>query len=204
MVLGITGGIAAGKSSVSRIFQRRGIPVVSADQLAREVVGPNTPTLRHLVERFGPGILDETGGLDRPGLARLIFNDPQARIDLNAMIHPAIVALAEVRLGALRDQGEALIVYEAPLLFEAGAEGRVDRILVVRVDPDVQLLRLMARDQLAEEDARARIAAQLPQEEKVARADFVIDNSGSLEATVSQAESLLGKLLPRVPPPPNH
>ena len=204
MVLGITGGIASGKSSVCRIFQDRGLPVVSADLLAREAVRPGTPTLRRLVERFGAEILDAAGNLDRPALARQIFADSGARSDLNAIIHPAIASLAEARLGGLRSQGEPLIIYEAPLLFEAGAEGRVDRILVVRVDPEVQLQRLMARDQLPEAEARARIASQLSQDQKVARADFVIDNSGSPEATLRQVDSLLKQLLPSAAPPPNH
>lgn len=195
MVLGLTGSIACGKSTVSRMFQDRGATVVSADQLAREVVLPGSPVLAQLVERFGRGILQPDGHLDREGLARLIFADPEARADLNRLTHPAIARLAEGRLRQLRSQGLPLIVYEAPLLFEAGAEDRVDQVLVVRVDPVIQLQRLMDRDRLDAEEARRRIAAQMPQERKLARADLVLDNSGSLEETERQVAALFARLM---------
>lgn len=194
MVLGITGSIASGKSTVSAMFEARGAAVISADQLARDVVRPGSVTLALLVERFGKGILETSGNLDRVRLGTVIFADPAARQDLNRIIHPAIALLAEQQLTRLRHSGQPLIVYEAPLLFEAGAADRVDQVLVVRVDPEVQLRRLMQRDGLDAESARQRIAAQMPQAEKLARADFVIDNSGTRNVTEDQVEALWARL----------
>lgn len=194
MVLGVTGSIAGGKSSVCEMFRRLGAQVVSADALAREVVRPGSDVLGRLVERFGAGILTAQGTLDRAALADLIFADVKARQALNELIHPAIAQLAEQRLRQYAQSGAPLIIYEAPLLFEAGAEKRVDAVLVVKVDPQVQLRRLMARDHLNPEAARRRIAAQLPQQEKIARADYVIDNSGSPAQTQAQVEALFKKL----------
>jgi dephospho-CoA kinase len=194
MVLGITGSIASGKSTVSGMFQARGALLVSADQLAREAVLPGSAVLARLVERFGGDILLANGELNRTRLGALVFADPVARRDLEAIMHPAIAALAETRLRRLRRADETLIVYEAPLLFEAGAEDRVDRVLVVRIDPGVQLQRLMRRDGLDEAAARLRIAAQMPQAEKLARADFVIDNSAGREFTEQQVAALWSEL----------
>lgn len=194
MILGITGNIASGKSTVADFFAEAGARILSADQLAREVVRPDGPVLGQLVQRFGDKILLADGGLDRAALAELVFADPDARRELNAITHPAIARLAEQRLQELDRSGADLIVYEAPLLFEAGAEGRVDRVLVVTVAPEVQLRRLMQRDALDESAARQRVAAQMPQAEKVRRADFVIDNSGSREACRRQVRKLVDRL----------
>lgn len=201
MVLGITGSIASGKSTVSAMFRARGAVLVSADQLAREVVAPGTPVLDRLLERFGPDILQLDGQLDRARLGNLVFADPAARHDLNGIVHPAIAALAEERLHQLRQGGEKLILYEAPLLFEAGAETRVDRVLVVKIDPEVQLRRLMQRDGIGESAARQRIAAQMPQTEKLARADYVIDNSSGPEVTERQVAALWPVLVAPLPSP---
>jgi dephospho-CoA kinase len=190
LVLGITGGIASGKSSVAAMFADLGAVVVSADQLAREAVAPATATLALLAEAFGPAIVNAAGELDRAALGRIVFAEPAARERLNAITHPAIAGLSEARLGELRRQGVPLVIYEAPLLFEAGAEQRVDRILVVTVDPAVQQQRLADRDCLTAEQIAARIAAQWPQAEKVAHADYVIDNSGTFEQTRSQVTAL--------------
>jgi dephospho-CoA kinase len=195
MILGVTGGIASGKSTVTKIFRSLGAAVVSADELAREAVRPGGETLRLLVERFGARILLPDGTLDRKTLAARIFADPQQREDLNRITHPAVAALSVERLAQLVARGEPLIVYEAPLLFEAGAERRVDAVLVVRIDPLLQLQRLGERDGIGEKEARDRIAAQMPQEEKVARADYVIDNSGSPEETEAQVRNLFRRLM---------
>lgn len=199
MILGVTGGIASGKSTVTEILASLGAAVVSADQLARQAVRPGTETLERLVRRFGPSILLPDGTLDRKALGSLVFADGTARKDLNAIVHPAIAALAEARLQELSGQGLPLIVYEAPLLFEAGAAERVDAVLVVRLDEDQQLRRLRERDGLDERAARARIASQMPQEEKVARADFLVDNSGSLQQTEEQVRRLFNRLVPGAP-----
>ncbi len=195
MVLGITGGIATGKSSVAAMFGELGAAVVSADDLARRAVAPGSPALAALVERFGGDILAGDGTLDRAALAAIVFRDAAARADLNRITHPAIAALAEATLGELRASGQRLIVYEAPLLFEAGAASRVDRILVVTADADSQRRRLVARDGIGADEAQARIAAQMPLAEKVRRADHVIDNSGPPERTRAEVEALYRELL---------
>ncbi|MCM2265670.1 MAG: dephospho-CoA kinase [Desulfuromonadales bacterium] len=195
LVLGLTGGIASGKSSVAAMFAEFGAEVVSADQLAREAVAPGSATLQALAAAFGPAILDPAGELDREALARMVFADPAARERLNAVTHPAIARLAEARLRDLRARKVPLVVYEAPLLFEAGAERRVDRVLVVTIDPTPQRARLQDRDQLDATAIEARISAQWPQADKVARADFVIDNSGTLDETRRQVAALCHFLL---------
>ncbi len=190
MVLGLTGGIASGKSFVADCLVESGAILVSADELAREVVNPGSPTLAKLVEAFGLDILTESGNLDRGIMAQKVFADPTARHKLESIVHPAIAHLAECRLEDLKKLPHDLIVYEAPLLFEAGAEGRVDQVLVVIVSPETQMKRLLERDEIGETEAMQRIAAQWPQADKVQRADYVIDNSGSKEQTRLMVESL--------------
>ena len=194
MILGVTGGIASGKSLVTSILRNLGAAVVSADELAREVVAPGSPTLARLLEHFGPGILLPSGELDRPALGALVFADPQERAALNAITHPAIAALSLARLVQLTAADWPLVVYEAPLLYEVGAESRVDAVLVVTVPETQQLQRLMARDQLSEAAARERIATQLPQAEKTARADFVIANDDTVAALEAQLRALFARL----------
>lgn len=195
LILGITGNIASGKSTIAGAFAKLGAALIDADQVARDVVAPGSPVLRQLVVRFGADILLENGQLDRGKLGQIIFSDSVARQDLNEIMHPAIAQLAVERLQQLKKRpGLPLVVYEAPLLFEAGAEGRVDQVLVVKIDPQVQLQRLMQRDDLDEAAARQRIAAQMPQEEKLVRADYVIDNSGTVEAAMEQVGLLWERL----------
>jgi dephospho-CoA kinase len=200
LILGVTGGIASGKSLVTETFRSLGALVVSADELAREAVRPGSETLSRLVDQFGREILQAHGALDRKALAERIFCDAGAREALNRITHPAIATLAEKRLRKLSQQPGRLVVYEAPLLFEAGAEKRVDAVLVVRIDESLQIERLMRRDGLTEGQARARIAAQLPQAVKVARADYLIDNSGSPEATSEQVRKIYRQLGAHPPP----
>ncbi len=197
MVLGLTGGIASGKSTVAGCFAELGAAVVSADMLAREVVNPGSPVLEELVNVFGQRILTEQGSLDRVALAKQVFADPAARLRLEKITHPAIAHLSECRLAELRRAPLSLIVYEAPLLFEAGAERRVDQVLVVLVEPQVQLERLRLRDGLSEEEAGRRIAAQWSQSDKVKRADFVIDNSGSPQQTRDMITALYKHIVRR-------
>lgn len=180
-LLGLTGGIASGKSSVARMLAHAGVPVVDADALAREAVASGTEGLRAVVARFGPGALAPDGSLDRKALAAVVFADAGARRDLNAIVHPAVAALAAERLGALRDRGAGVAVYDVPLLFESDLEGMMDATLLVATPEPIQLARLMARDHIDEEAARARIAAQLPLVDKRRRATAVIENDGTLE-----------------------
>lgn len=195
MVLGITGGIATGKSTVAALFAELGAVLVSADTLAREVVSPGTKVLAKLAARFGSEILAADGSLDREALAALVFADEKNREVLNQITHPAIASLAEERLDHLRQTDAALIVYEAPLLFEAAAEGRVDKVLVVTATADIQLRRLMARSRLDRAAAVARVDAQMPLAEKVRRADFVIDNSGDVNQTRQAVAALYRQLI---------
>jgi len=190
MILGLTGGIASGKSSIADCFAECGALLVSADLLAREAVNPGTPTLAKLVDVFGMDILTPGGSLNREVMAQRVFADPVARRHLESITHPAIAHLAECRLAELSRSPHDLIVYEAPLLFEAGAESRVDQVLVVIVDPAIQLARLLQRDNLGEAEARQRISAQWPQADKVQKADFVIDNSGLLKQTRAMVATL--------------
>lgn len=194
LVLGVTGGIACGKSLVTEQFAACGAVVVSADQLARAAVAPGSEALQQLQDRFGAKIIMATGELDRAGLAALVFGDAEALAALNRITHPAIATLAVNRLQVLRAQGVPLVVYEAPLLFEAGAERRVDQVVVVTLPEMLQLQRLMARDKLSEQAARTRIGAQMPVTEKVARADFVIDNSGTMAETEAQVRCVVAHL----------
>lgn len=181
-VIGLTGGIASGKSFVATLLEKQGIPVVDADQLAREVVLPGTDALRQIVTCFGAQVLDTAGVLNRMALAEIVFTDPSARIQLEAIVHPAIKILAEQRLVELQQRGEPVAVYMAPLLIEAGATGRVDEIWVVYLDRETQLKRLMKRDGISLEDAEQRLAAQMPMEKKAGYGRIVIDNCGTTEA----------------------
>ncbi len=196
MILGLTGNIAAGKSTVAAELRRRGAAVVDADQLARQVVAAGSPVLTRLAERFGRSILNAAGDLDRERLGQLVFADPQALQDLNAITHPAIITLAERALAELEQKGDyPFVVYDVPLLFEVGADKRVDKILLVTIAEVEQERRLMARNGFAMDEARRRIAAQMPQREKITRADFVVDNSGSLEQLYAAIDAVWPRLL---------
>ena len=198
MILGVTGGIASGKSTVVALLADLGAQVVSADQLSRELVEPGQPALDALVARFGPSILNADGTLDRSGLGEKVFADAAARQDLEAILHPAIAQLSTQRLreASQRVGPQGLVVYEAPLLYEAHAENRVDQVLTVTVHAAVQLERLMTRDQCDAAAARQRIAAQMSQEEKARRADYIIDNSADLTTLRDNVLQLFHRLCP--------
>lgn len=181
-IIGLTGGIASGKSTVAAILAEHGLPVIDADQLARDAVLPGSPGLRQVVAAFGDEVLKEDGSLDRAVLGERVFSDPAARSILEAILHPEIKLLAERRLEKLRNQGVPVVFYMAPLLIEAGVTDRVDDIWVVYVGREVQLERICARDSVSREAAGKRLAAQMPMDEKRAFGRVVIDNSGDLEA----------------------
>lgn len=190
-LFGLTGGLASGKSTVAARFRARGLPVLDADQLAREVVAPGTEGLARVVETFGAGVLGEGGALDRGKLGALVFADPDKRRALNAIVHPRIAALTADRAAELEARGEALACYEAALLVENGLADAFRPLVVVAVPADVQLARAMARDALPEPEVRARLAAQLPLSAKLAVADYVIDNAGDRASTERQADAVL-------------
>lgn len=184
-IIGLTGGIASGKTSVARFFQDKGALVVDADQLARTAVEPGSRGLERVVDLFGPCVLDSDGQLDRKQLATVVFSDPGKRVLLEKILHPEIRALAETRIAQAVGDGHKIVFYMAPLLIEAGIIDRVDDVWVVTVRPDVQLERLMRRDGCAREDALRIIASQMPLAEKEKYGRIVIDNSGTPEETAA-------------------
>jgi dephospho-CoA kinase len=180
-LIGLTGGIASGKSTVGRLLRDSGVLVIDADVLARDAVAPGSEGLAAIRARFGDGVLDADGSLDRKALGAIVFGDDDARRALNAIVHPEVARLAAERLGALREAGHAVAVYEVPLLFENGLDAMMDATILVACPEDVQLQRVMARDGLDESAARSRVAAQMPLAEKRRRARVVIENDGSLD-----------------------
>lgn len=189
--IGLTGGIASGKSTVSAMMRELGLPVIDADEAARAVVRPGEEAYQQIVAAFGPGILRADGEIDRAKLGAIVFNDEQQRKVLNAIVHPAVRKKMLAEKEAHIRSGAKTVVLDIPLLFESGLTHWVDKVLVVYVDDDVQLRRLMARNGFTEEEALARIRSQWPMAEKVKRADAVIDNNGTIEETRRQLLAIL-------------
>jgi len=181
----LTGGIATGKSYVRGRFRDLGIPTIDSDTLAREAVAPGTAGLEAVIARFGSGVLDASGGLDRRKLGAIVFADPVHRKALEAIIHPEVVRASNAWFAAL-DPSHPFAIADIPLLYEVGRDRDFDAVVVTACDPEEQVRRVMQRDRLAETEARQRIAAQLPIHEKVARADHVIWTDGSFAETDEQ------------------
>lgn len=195
LLVGLTGGIGTGKSTVAAMLAARGAVVIDADRLAREVVEPGEPTLARIVEEFGPEVLGPDGRLDRKALGALVFADPARRRRLEALTHPPIRARLDARLEALARAGfRGVVVVDAPLLVESGLHRAMDRLVVVTADEATQLARLMARDGLDRAEALRRIRSQMPLAAKARLADHVIDNSGDRAATEAQVERLWAAL----------
>ena len=189
-IIGLTGGIACGKSTVSKILRSLGAKVIDADAVAHALSQPKQPLYDAYVARFGAEILTAQGTLDRAAIGRIIFKDPNVRAEIDALAHPLIQAAVEQQMQAVCRNAPA-IVLDVPLLFEAGWEVLTDEVWVVSLPEAAQLMRLMERDPaMTEEEARARIAAQMPLSEKRARADVVIDNSGTKEETLHMIERI--------------
>jgi dephospho-CoA kinase len=192
--VGLTGGIASGKSTAAELLAERGAVLVDSDVLAREVVEPGTPGLAAVVERFGPEVL-RGGRLDRPALGRIVFADAAARRDLEAIVHPAVRArAAEVEAAAAPDQ---VVVHVIPLLVETGQADAFELVVVVDVDPAVQRTRLLGRGGLTPQEADDRIAAQASREARLAAADVVIDNDGTLADLERHVDDLWARIRPR-------
>ncbi|MDD2500509.1 MAG: dephospho-CoA kinase [Geobacter sp.] len=189
LTIGLTGGIATGKSSVAVLLAEHGAEVIDADQLARDAVAPETAALHRIVELFGQQVLLADGNLNRQAVRELVFNEPARRQQLEAILHPAIKERALQKIEQARIRGTDVVVYMAPLLIEANATDRVDEIWVVTVRPEVQLARLMARDGCNQKQAEQIIAAQMPLAEKERFGVVVIDNSSSPEETRRQVEA---------------
>jgi dephospho-CoA kinase len=190
-VFGLTGGIGSGKSTVARRFRARGLPVVDADDLAREVVLPGSEGLREIVAEFGEGVLDASGALDRPKLASLVFGDEPKRKRLNAITHPRVRELSLMKMQELDAKGEPLACYEVPLLIESGLADVLRPLVVVNVDEATQIARTTARDGSTREHAQKRVSSQMPLSEKVKLADHVIDNAGTIAETEARADDVL-------------
>ena len=183
-IIGLTGGIACGKSTVSKALRALGACIIDADALAHELSQPNQALFNAYVQRFGMAIVTAGGTLDRAAIARLIFTDPTMRAEVEQISHPLIRRAVEERLRMAEKEQKRAAVLDVPLLFEAGWDALADEVWVVALPPEEQLTRLLARDKtMSEGEARARIAAQMPLAEKCARADVVIDNSGTKEET---------------------
>lgn len=193
-VVGLTGGIASGKTTVAQMFADLGIPIIDADELAREVVEPGTDGLQAIVDEFGKGVLDAEGRLDRKKVADLVFGDEQARRKLNAIMHPRIGAAGAQRIASYEEHPAPYVIYEGALLVETGAYTAFAALVVVSAEESVQRLRLIARDGFTVAEANARIEAQLPLDRKVAVADYVVTNNGDLEGTWAQVASIHERL----------
>ena len=196
LLVGLTGGIATGKSTVSAMFAHLGAKIVDADLLAREVVMPGQPAHAEIVKEFGPDVFQEDGALDRKRLGAIVFADAAKRKRLEAITHPAIHVRQQRILSVYDEEAfEGIVIWDAALLIESSGAKRMDRVVVVVADPDTELRRLMARDGFSEEEARRRIASQMPLSEKVKVADYVIDNSGSRAETERRVREVFRALL---------
>lgn len=193
-VFGLTGGIGSGKSTVARLLSERGVPVVDADELARQAVAVGSEGLAQVVAELGPEVLGPGGELDRKRVASLVFADATARRKLNAITHPIVRRLSQQRFEALEREGVTLSAYDVPLLFEVGLEAVLSPVVLVAASEATQVARVMARDGSSEAEVRARIAAQLPLADKRARAQHVLENDGTLQQLTQQVDQLLERL----------
>ena len=193
-LVGLTGGIASGKSTVAEILKRQGAAIINADVLAREVVEPDRQAWTEIVNTFGTAVLQPDRALDRQKLRAIIFDDPAARKKIESIIHPQVRALAEQRIGEHAAAGYAVIVYEVPLLFEGNLQEWLRPVILVACDVDTQRKRLQSRDNLSAVQAQKHIEAQMSLEEKRRLADYVIENNGSLEGLERQVRAVLEKI----------
>jgi dephospho-CoA kinase len=192
-IIGLTGGIASGKSTIAHLLEQHGIPVIDADQLARRAVEPGSEALRAIEKEFGTSVINSDGTLNRQALATIVFNDPAERKKLEAITHPAIRTLAEEELNHYRAEGTPAVIYMAALLIEANIVSRVDEVWVVYIDQETQISRVMARDNCTREEAMSRIEAQIPMDEKVKLGKVVIDNRGTREELEQQVMDVVRK-----------
>ncbi len=199
-VIGLTGGIASGKSTVARLLAERGAAIVDADLIARQVVAPGQPALAELIARFGSSILAADGTLDRKRLGAIAFSDPAARADLNKITHPRITAASASAIASWADAGAGVVFYEAALLVENGSHRALPALIVVSASPEVQLARVLSRDKLSREDAGKRLASQLSLEDKRKAATWVIENDADEAALVREVDRVVGELEARFGP----
>ncbi|MFR0621458.1 dephospho-CoA kinase [Limosilactobacillus mucosae] len=194
LVIGLTGGIASGKSTISSILKAVGWPVIDADLIARQIVMPGSKGLEQIVNRFGPQMLNSDGTLDRKKLGKTVFDDPKKLSDLDKIEHPLIQEAIDSQLDEFKKQHLPVVVLDVPLLFETGMDEECDLTVLVVVDQATQLKRLMKRDQISKMDAVKKISSQMSLKEKMQRADVIIDNNGTLEQTRSQVAELVDRV----------
>lgn len=206
-LIGLTGGIASGKSTFARALRELSVPVIDADQLSRAAVAPGTRALMEIARLFGPEVIGQEGELDRKRVAAKVFGDAAARARLEAIVHPAVRDAMHQETERLAKAGHPIAFYDVPLLYEVGLEKELDSVAVVWTPRATQVDRMVGRDGFTRAEAEARLAAQLPIDEKAARADFVVENDGRLAALPGKARALLadlksgqGRRLPNAPP----
>jgi dephospho-CoA kinase len=200
ILVGLTGGIGSGKSTVSSLLARHGAVVIDADAITRQLQEPGQPVLAAIVERFGSSVLDGDGRLDRPALAAIVFNDPDALKALNEIVHPAVGAETARRITVEQDT-DHVVVLDVPLLVETGRRG-LAAVIVVDVPTEVAIERLVAQRGMSEADARARISVQASREDRLAKADIVIDNSGERDALEARVDEVWRQVHALPPTPP--
>lgn len=192
---GLTGGIASGKTTVARMFQELGARTIDADRIGHDVLGSSNPAYRKIVRQFGRDILDGEGEIDRQRLGHVVFSDPAKLAQLNAIVHPRIIARVEDLAAQYQaDDPGSIVLVDAALIFEAGIGGRFSKVIVAWCRPEQQVERLMAKGGMSRDEAERRIAAQMPAEEKRRRADYVIDCSGSMDETRQQVRQVYAEL----------
>ncbi len=196
-VYGLTGGIGAGKSTVANMFQESGIPVVLADDVGREVASKGSDGLAEIVRSFGPDVLDSNGELDRRKLGTLIFNDPDRRRELEAILHPRVRDQSRELFSQLEQAGNQIVVYESALLYETQRHTEMRGVILVTASEEQRIARVRSRDGSEEEAVRQRIKAQMDEEEKRGLADYIIENNGDLQALKREVDSLIEQLLGR-------
>lgn len=194
LVIGLTGGIASGKSTISSILKAVAWPVIDADLIARQIVMPGSKGLEQIVNRFGPQMLNSDGTLDRKKLGKTVFDDPKKLSDLDKIEHPLIQEAIDSQLDEFKKQHLPVVVLDVPLLFETGMDEECDLTVLAVVDQATQLKRLMKRDQISKMDAVKKISSQMSLKEKMQRADVIIDNNGTLEQTRSQVAELVDRV----------
>ncbi|OAT81305.1 dephospho-CoA kinase [Desulfotomaculum copahuensis] len=194
MIVGLTGGIATGKSTVSALFRKLGAHIIDFDELAHMVIEPGRPAWREIIRQFGPAVLNPDQTVDRQKLGRIVFNHPDRLTGLNRIVHPAVFAAdREITAGILEKEPRALIIKDVPLLTETAAREMVEKVIVVYASPEVQMQRMLGRG-FNREEAQKRIDAQDPLSEKLKFADYVVYNDGSLEETERQVKEIYGRL----------
>lgn len=194
-LIGLTGGIASGKSTIATRLAEHGAVVIDADVLSREVVEPGTPGLAAIAARFGPGVIGPDGALDRPALGAVVFSDDQARADLNAIVHPEVKRRSQARIAEASADPAAIVVYDVPLLVETGRADEFDLVVVASAPESVRTERLVELRGLDRGEAERRIAAQATEAQRTAVADVVIDTAGTLAQTLEQVDAVWGRAL---------